>query len=117
MGLLPNTFTIAATAYIDAVRYTGPIETLNLFSENRRPLQALGINVAHANWHQTTRQLLPPYTNGLPFGGTSVPGSVIDVDLTLQVAAMPGQDHVNISELVRDQKLLFNFFEATMPTR
>jgi len=115
-GILPNTFEIAATAYIDAVRFDG-LGTLNPFSENRRPLQDFGITKPHANWYQTTRQLLPPYTDALPFGGESVPGSVIDVDLTQQVVAISGINHVNIAELVSDQKLLLNFFEQTIPTR
>ena len=121
-NILPNTFEISATAYIDAVRYDG-LQTLNPFAEDRRPLQDLGIVKPHANWYQTTSGIPPAQ---VPFHGASVPGSNIDQDLTQQVVAMSGIDHVDIAEIVAGTrsvvsgplpKLLVDFFKQKIPER
>lgn len=122
-NILPNTFEIAATAYVDAVRYE-PLDpqfivpgTVNQQPENRRPLQNLGITKPHANWYQT---------NPNPYHGASIPGSDIDENLTAEAEAMPRQDHVNAAEIVAGiggaapgpwSKRLVDFFLQKMPTR
>jgi len=124
-GILPRTFSFAATAYIDAVRYDGA-QTFNPAAEGFRPLSQFGIFQPHANWYQTTRQLLPPYTDALPFGGTSVPGSTIDQNLTEEVIAMSGINHRDIAEIVAGirsnlpgplPKLLVDFIKQNMSIR
>lgn len=112
-GIVPNTFDISATAYIDAVEYDG-LQTLNAQSETRRPLQNLGIIKPLANWYHTTSGLPPTQ---VPFHGDSVPGSDINVDMTEDAEMRSGMDHVDIAEIVFEQQFVINFFELKMPSR
>lgn len=118
-GALTHAFTVDATAYIDAISLYAPLIHINPFAEGDRP--ALTNN--HANWYQTTSGLPP---SQVPWHGVSIPSSEIDDDLTSDVVMMPGQDHVNIAEIVAGiagpgigpwPKLLLDFFKQKMPTR
>jgi hypothetical protein len=104
LNLLTQPFSVDATAYIDAVRYDVWSGTFNFLPEPRKPV----LTQAHANWFQTNPQ---------PFRGSSVSGSDIDLDMTVQAEAMGGQDHVSIAVLVWQQQLLVGFFEQKLPSR
>jgi hypothetical protein len=116
IGDLPDTFTIDATAYIDAVNYGSlqlapgvgfpGTESWVPMAEFRRPPGAEKV----ANWYQEAFE---------PFAGThlfSPRPADLEQNLT-NLIAPADRRHVRIVDVVSDMEVLYDYFEDEMEAR
>jgi len=105
---LPS-FTVDATAYIDAVSWSRehPFpQSIQFEAERRSPL----LTLAHANWYQY---------GGNPFylNGTSIAGALPNDNLTNLMTDPDVRDHLEVAQFVFTRELLLIFILDFMPIR